>query len=77
MTGKFGGISQSLKSNGGGIVKVLCSLVFVGMLVFLLVRIVLQFAAPSLPHRLVMVKDIPLPGAMPDIYRTAQDPLTP
>ena len=77
MAVKFGGISQSLNSNGGGIVKVLSAVVFVGILVFLLVRIAIQFATPSLPHRLVVVKDIPLPGAMPDMYRTAQHPLAP
>src|SRR5215472_2145870 len=37
----------------------------------------MQFATPPRPHRLVFEEDVPLPGALPDSYRTAQDPLAP
>ena len=55
----------------------LVGVILVSMLVFLLVRIVIQFTTPSLPPRLLVVKDIPLPGAMPDTYRTEQNPVAP
>src|SRR5947209_3595184 len=77
MTVKFGGIAQSLRSKREGMVKVLVGVILVGMLTFLLMRIMIQFATPSLPHRLIVLKDIPLPAAMPDAYRTAQHPLAP
>src|SRR5207249_3234550 len=45
-------------------------------LVFVLVNnIVSQFSRPTPSHRLVLDRDIPLPGAMPDVYRTAKNPL--
>ena len=77
MTVKFGGMSQSLNSTGRSIANMLVGVILVSMLVFLLVRIVIQFATPSLPPRLLVVKDIPLPGAMPDTYRTEQNPVAP
>ena len=40
-------------------------------------RVAMQFATPPLPHRLVFEEDVPLPGALPDIYRTTQNPLAP
>ncbi len=48
-----------------------------GFLAFLVMRIAIQFAVPAPPHRLLLVQDIPLPGAMPDHYRTQQNPLAP
>src|SRR5437764_6279932 len=38
---------------------------------------VIQFVVPSPPSHMVLVKDIPLPGSLPDIYRTRTRPLTP
>src|SRR5438105_1088048 len=77
MTVKFGGISQSLKSNRGSILMALVGVISVSMLVFLLMRIAMQFISPTLPQRLIVVKDIPLPGALPDRYRTEQNPTAP
>ncbi len=46
-------------------------------LMALTARIVTQFTTPPPPHRLVFEEDIPLPGALPDTYRTTQNPLAP
>ncbi len=47
------------------------------LLVSLIVRMVTVFTHPVLSARLVMVQDIPLPGAFPDAYRTSQNPFAP
>lgn len=45
-----------------------------GLLLSILIRMGTQFTSPRLPPRLVVEQDIPLPGAFPDAYRTAQNP---
>lgn len=47
----------------------------VGLVLVLVGNIVSQFSRPTPSHRLVLDRDIPLPGAMPDVYRTAKNPL--
>jgi DNA-binding beta-propeller fold protein YncE len=49
----------------------------IGLLVFLLARIAMQIAVPPPPPKLRLVEDIPLPSAMPDKFRTPQNPLAP
>ncbi|GAC1391040.1 MAG: hypothetical protein NVSMB38_10410 [Ktedonobacteraceae bacterium] len=49
----------------------------VGIVLSLIAGMTFQFAHPPLPPRLVLEQDIPLPGAMPDVYRTSQYPLAP
>src|SRR5947209_19247855 len=55
------------------LVGVLC----LGFVVSLLVRLCIQFIIPPAPPRLLFVEDIPLPGALPDAYRTQQNPTAP
>ncbi|HKV59090.1 MAG TPA: hypothetical protein VJO32_12445 [Ktedonobacteraceae bacterium] len=49
----------------------------VSLLVVLIASMVTQFTHPVLTSRLITEQDIPLPGAFPDAYRTAQNPLAP
>ncbi len=55
----------------------LVGVILAGIVVSLLAGIAFQFAHPPLPPRLALEQDIPLPGAMPDAYRTSQNPLAP
>ena len=56
------------------VVAVVC----LGGLVFsLIVSMGIQFTSAKLPPLLVLEKDIPLPGAFPDNYRTSQHPFAP
>jgi hypothetical protein len=48
-----------------------------GLLIFLLVGVYFQFITPPPAGRLLMVRDIPLPGAFPDAARTAENPYAP
>lgn len=41
---------------------------------FLLLQMALQFVTPAPKHQLQLVRDIPLPSALPDPLRTAQNP---
>ncbi len=70
-------ISQSLINVKKGIFTCLVWAVCLGTLAILTVRIAVRFATPPAPHRLVFVQDIPLPGALPDSYRTKEHPLAP
>lgn len=49
----------------------------VSVLVSLIIGIVAQFTHPVLSSRLIVEQDIPLPGALPDAFRTPQNPLAP
>lgn len=49
----------------------------VSLLVSLVVSMVVQFTHPVLTNRLIVERDIPLPGALPDAFRTSQNPLAP
>jgi hypothetical protein len=49
----------------------------VSLLVSLIASMVTQFTHPVLTSRLIVKQDIPLPGALPDAYRTSQNPLAP
>src|SRR5712691_4223993 len=51
-------------------------LVSFGLLLFLIVGLVARFSSPIPLHRLQVVQDIPLPGALPDPNR-ANNPLAP
>jgi hypothetical protein len=59
------------------IIKVFVGACLVSLLVSLIVRMVTEFTHPVLTAPLIMEQDIPLPGAFPDAYRTAQNPLAP
>jgi hypothetical protein len=77
MTAKSGGtpLSTIMKRKKIFIwfVGVICS----AILVTLVVRLFLQFITPPPPPQLLLVKDIPLPSALPDAYRTRQNPVAP
>src|SRR5215472_3084714 len=45
-----------------------------GLLLFLVASEVVRFTTPAELHRLQIVKDIPLPDALPDANRTSQNP---
>ena len=47
------------------------------LLLFLIVSEVVRFSSPIPLHRLQVVQDIPLPDALPDPHRTAQNPFAP
>lgn len=49
----------------------------VSLLVVLLASMITQFTHPVLTTRLTVERDIPLPGAFPDAFRTPQNPLAP
>lgn len=53
------------------------SLCLVGLLASVLVRMAVQFTHTTDASRLLLEQDIPLPGALPDAYRTPQHPLAP
>jgi hypothetical protein len=59
------------------IIWVIAGICLGGLVVSLIVRMGVQFTTPSLPHRLLLEQDIPLPGAFPDQYRTPQHPFAP
>ena len=48
--------------------------VSMGLLVSLIVAEIIRFSSPIILHRLQIVQDIPLPDALPDPNRTAQNP---
>ena len=49
----------------------------IGLLLSLLVAIFVQFTHPGLAPRFTLETDIPLPGALPDAYRTSEQPVAP
>lgn len=53
------------------------TLCVVGLVFAVLTRMAVQFTHPAITPRIQLEEDIPLPGAFPDAYRTAQDPLAP
>src|SRR2546426_895377 len=59
----------------GTLFTVLAGVVCFGMLLFLILRIAMQFASPPPAHRLQLVQDIPLPGPLFDAQ--LKDPLQP
>ena len=69
-----GEIFQSANIKKGKVFTLLIGVITAGILLALLVRLVTQFVTPPPPQRLLLVQDIPLPGALPDAYRTKQNP---
>lgn len=74
----------SQDSRSGTVAAWLCGIVTFGLLFFILAQFAFQIFAPSPPSRLVLIKDIPLPSALPpDLIPNArnapahQNPLTP
>src|SRR5437763_6890432 len=49
----------------------------IGIILAVLASLMMQFVIPLPPPRLVLIRDIPLPGALPDAYRTKTRPLAP
>jgi hypothetical protein len=68
---------QPSRLQKGKILAWLIGVAFSGLLLAIIIQLILQFIVPPPPHRLLLVKDIPLPGALPDAYRTSQNPLAP
>lgn len=59
------------------IIWIIIGACLVSLLVSLIASMVIRFTHPTLSTRLKVEQDIPLPGALPDAYRTAQNPLAP
>src|SRR5258706_5448788 len=75
MAGKAGGLWQPTNVKRARILAWFIGAVCLGIILALVARLVIQFVIPYPPPRLQLVKDIPLPGALPDIYRTSTRPL--
>ncbi|HLZ56403.1 MAG TPA: YncE family protein [Ktedonosporobacter sp.] len=67
-------LSTPSRSWVGRIAWWLLVLVSFALLLFLLVSEVTRFSTPIQLHRLQLLQDIPLPDALPDPHRTAQNP---
>jgi hypothetical protein len=66
MAAKSMPLSPPQSTDIGRILTWLFGLVSFGLLLFLILRVVIQVATPPPPHRLVFVKDVPLPGVLPN-----------
>jgi DNA-binding beta-propeller fold protein YncE len=77
MSGETSPIARIAATIGKRLFSVVVWGVCVGLLAYLLAQVAIQFAAPPPPPKLRLVEDVPLPSAMPDNYRTSQDPLAP
>src|SRR5947209_8817537 len=58
--------SPPRSTDTGRILTWLFGLVSFGLLLFLILRVVIQVATPPPPHRLVFVKGVSLPGVLPN-----------
>ena len=63
-------LAQAANMNGPMIFTWFLWVVCLGTILTILASLVIQFVVLPLRSRLVLIKDIPLPGALPDIYRT-------
>ena len=63
-------LAQAANMNGPMIFTWFLWVVCLGIILTILASLVIQFVVRPLRSRLVLIKDIPLPGALPDIYRT-------
>ena len=70
-------LAQATTMNGLRIVTLFMWAACLGIILTIVASLVIQFVVPPPPSRLVLIKDIPLPGALPDIYRTSTRPLAP
>src|ERR1051326_9003761 len=52
----------------------LVGIVSIAACMFLLLQMAIQFVVPAQKHHLQLVRDIPLPSALPDHFRSAQNP---
>jgi hypothetical protein len=77
MMNRTGSLAQAAHINVSRIVVWFIWVVCLGIVLTILASLVMQFVVPPPPSRLVLIKDIPLPGALPDIYRTSTRPLAP
>lgn len=59
------------------IIWIVIGICMVSLLASLIASMVARFTHPTLSTRLIVEQDIPLPGALPDAYRTDQNPLAP
>ena len=77
MAGKAGGLWQPTNVKRARILTWFIGAACLGIILALVARLGMQLVIPPPPPRLQLVKDIPLPGALPDIYRTSTRPLAP
>ena len=77
MASRPGTLAQATKINGLRIFTWFMWAVCLSILLIIMASFVIQFVVPSPPSHMVLIKDIPLPGSLPDIYRTRTRPLAP
>jgi len=70
-------ITQHMIRNRNTIIWLIIGVCLVSLLASLIASMVTQLTHPVLTSRLIMEQDIPLPGALPDTFRTPQNPLAP
>lgn len=75
MTRKSGGALQSRGMKRGRIFTWFVGVMCLGVLATLIVQLFLVFLTPPPSPQLLLVEDIPLPSALPDAYRSSQNPL--
>jgi hypothetical protein len=77
MKNRTGALAQAAHMYVSRIITGLIWAACLSIILTILASLVMQFVAPPPPSRLVLITDIPLPGALPDIYRTSARPLAP
>src|ERR1051326_1866401 len=69
--------SRRMLSTGGNILFWIAGICFAAVVLSILARMVTQFATPGPVPLLTLEQDIPMPGALPDKYRTPQNQFAP
>src|SRR5919201_1133864 len=77
MANRTGALAQSAHMNVSRIITWFIWAACLSIILAILASLVMQFVVPPPPSRLVLINDIPLPGALPDMYRTRTRPLAP
>jgi hypothetical protein len=77
MVNRTGSVEQATHMNVSRMLTWFAWVVCLSIILAILASLVSQFVVPPPPSRLVLVTDIPLPGALPDVYRTSTRPLAP
>src|SRR5437764_1081932 len=77
MTSRPGTIAQATNLNGPRIFTWFMWVVCLSIVLTILASLAIQYVVPSPPSRMVLIRDIPLPGSLPDDYRTRTRPLAP
>src|SRR5438270_3618289 len=77
MVTRTGSLAQAAHMNIARVLTWFAWVASLSIILAILAGLVIQFVVPPPLSRLVLIRDIPLPGALPDIYRTRTHPLAP